>query len=158
MKKIFRILIVLNWATAIAGTIVYVTTRGSLPVELTPYLESRTRLGVTQFERAILWTETVLFMVSVVDSIGLFHFRRWARMLLVPLYVIATLLLPTNAVYIQTGWTRMLFSMSTVIGGMIIAMVFFSPLAAVFERVPDAEQVVEPERNQVVSHSQDVNA
>jgi len=146
MKKIFRILIVLNWATAIAGAIVYVTTRGSLPVELTPYLENRRRLGVTQFERAILWIEIVLFIVSVVDSIGLFHFRRWARTLLVPLYVIATLLLPTNAVYIQTGWTRMLLSISTVIGGMIIAMVFFSPLAEVFDRGPDAEQIVGPER------------
>src|SRR5262249_41139492 len=141
-----RTLIMLNWATAIAGTIVYVTTRGSLPQELTQYLESRRLIGVTQFERAILWTETVLFIVSVVDSVGLFHFRRWARTLLVPLYVIATLLLPTNAVYIQTGWTRMLLSISTVFGGMIIAMVFFSPLAEVFERGPDAERIVEPER------------
>ena len=142
----------LNWATAIGGVIVYVETRRSLPVELTQYLESRRRFGVTQFERVMLWTETILFVVSVIDSVGLFQFRRWARTLLVPLYVIATLLLPTNAVYIQTGWTRLLLSISTLIGGMIIAMVFFSPLAEVFNRRSNAEQFVGPERRLRILH------
>jgi hypothetical protein len=140
LKKILRILITLNWATAIAAVIVFLATRQYLPTELTPYFESRRRLGATQFERVVVWIEIVLFFFSVADSVGLFLFRRWAKLLLIPLYTVATLLIPTDAVYIQTGWERMLFGISTLFGGMIIALVFFSPLAEVFDLKPDTER------------------
>jgi len=137
LKKVLRVLIMLNWATAIAAVIVSQSTR-HLPPELNPFFESRRQLGATQFENAVSWIEIVLFFFSVADSIGLFLIRRWAKLLLLPLYTVATLLIPTNAVYIQTGWTRMLLGMSTLFGGMIIALVFFSPLAEVFDLKPTA--------------------
>lgn len=139
LKKILRILITLNWATAIAAVIVSQAARQHLPTELIPFFESRQRLGATQFEKVVVWVEIVLFFFSVADSVGLLLFRRWAKLLLIPLYAVATLLIPTNAIYVQTGWTRMLLSISTLFGGTIIALVFFSPLAEVFDLKPDTE-------------------
>lgn len=141
LKKILRILIALNWATAIVAVIVSQAARQHLPTELTSFLESRQRLGATQFEKVVVWVEIVLFFFSIADSVGLFLFRRWARLLLLPLYIVATLLVPANAVYIQTGWTRMLLGISTLLGGMVIALVFFSPLAEVFNIKQTNERV-----------------
>jgi hypothetical protein len=65
-----------------------------------------------------------------------------AKPLLIPLYLVATELIPTNAIYIQTGWARMLLAISTLFGGMMIALVFFSPLADVFNPKPDNQRFV----------------
>jgi len=137
MKRTFRILIVLNWATTILGVIVYVATRKYLPVEVLLYRERMIRLGVSPFRIILFCVDVILFIVCAIDAIGLFCFRKWAKTLLVPLYVIAILGVPTNPVYIQTGWTHMAFYISSVIGGMILAMTFFSPLAEVFDRCGD---------------------
>jgi len=137
MKRTYRILIVLNWATAILGGIVYVATRNYMPVEILLYRERMIRLGVSPFRIILFCVDVILIIVCVINSIGLFRFRKWAKTLLVPLYVIAILGVPTNPVYIETGWTHMVFYISSVIGGMILAMTFFSPLAEVFDRGGD---------------------
>jgi hypothetical protein len=139
MKRIFRFLIVLNWVTAIAGVIVSFATQKYLPIELMHYLEARRHQAITQFRMAVFLFDVVFLIVCIIDSIGLFLFRRWAKTLLVPLYVVAILMIPTNDVYIQTGWTKMMFSIGSVIGGMIVSLVFFSPLTEVFDRGPDGE-------------------
>jgi hypothetical protein len=150
MKKTLRILIILNWATAIAGVVASLVTRKYLPPELASYLSAKNQSEVSQIAKVVIWVEIFLLIVSFIDSIGLFLLRRWAKRLLVPLYVVATALIPTASVYIQTGWTRMLLSVSTLIGGIIIGVVFFSPLAAAFNG-GDTEQIVGPERRGRVS-------
>jgi hypothetical protein len=139
MKRTLRILIILNWMTAIAAVVVSTATRKYLPSELTSYLEAKSRSGSSQFNRVVIWLEIILLAISLIDSVGLFLLRRWAKLLLLPLYALAMGLLPTNPVYIQTGWTRLLLSLSTLIGGIILGMIFFSPLAEVFDRTADTE-------------------
>ena len=140
MKRTLRILIVLNWVTAIAaGTVAGITSK-YLPMELIAFQENQRQ--VTQLQWVVFVIEGFLLLLSVINSIGLFLFRRWARSMLVPLYVLALLLLPSNAVYIQTGWTKMLFNLSYLVSGMIIAIVFFSPLAEAFNRGSAIEQAL----------------
>ncbi len=50
MKRTFRILIVLNWATTILGVIVYVATRNYMPEEILLYRERMIHLGVSPFQ------------------------------------------------------------------------------------------------------------
>ena len=50
MKRTFRILIVLNWATTILGVIVYVATRNYMPEEILLYRERMIQLGVSPFQ------------------------------------------------------------------------------------------------------------
>jgi len=118
----------------ILGVIVYVATRNYLPVEVLLYRERMIQLGVSPFQLIVFCIDVVLIFVCAINSIGLFRFRKWAKTLVVPLYVIAIALIPTNPVYIQTSWTHMVFSIGYIIEGMIIAMTFFSPLAEVFDR------------------------
>jgi hypothetical protein len=134
MKRTFRTLIGLNWATAIGLVIVSLTTKKFLPSELTPYLESRRHAAISNFNMALALVEVILLLVCVIDAVGLFLFRKWARTLLVPLYVMGILLYPTNPVYLETGWTKMTVTVCNILGGMILALAYFSPVSTLFDR------------------------
>ena len=137
MKRTFQLLIILNWLSAIAGVVISLTTRSTLPLELTAYLEHSGQTPLNNFDVAVFLVDILLLITCVIDAAGLFYLRRWARTLLVPLYVVGILLIPTIPAYVETGWAKMAFSISSIIGGMIIASAYFSPISGMFDQPPN---------------------
>lgn len=131
-KRQFRILIVLNWLLTIIAAIVFLSTRTSLPTELKTYLENQGSSGESTADSILLWVDVSLLVFAIVVSIGLLLFKRWARNFLFAVYVLSVSLIPTRAVYIDTGWAQLMFTLETMTGGMILALVYFSPLSALF--------------------------
>jgi len=136
-KKQFRILIVLNWLLTITAAIVFLSTRTSLPTELKTYLENQKSIGESTADSILLWVDVSLLVFAIAASIGLLLFKRWARRLVILVYLFSVLLIPTRAVYIDTGWSQLVFSLANMTGGMILALVFFSPLSALFNSPGD---------------------
>jgi len=136
-KRQLRILIVLNWLLTIIAAIVFLSTRTSLPTELKTYLENQKSLGESSADGIFLWVDVSLLVFAIAASIGLFLFKRWARNFLLAIYLFSVLLIPTRAVYINTGWAQLMFSLADMTGGMILALVFFSPLSALFDSPGD---------------------
>ena len=136
-KQQFRILIVLNWLLTITAAIVFLSTRTSLPTELKTYLENQKSIGESTADSILLWVDVSLLVFAITVSIGLLLFKRWARSFLLPVYLFSVLLIPTRAVYIDTGWSQLVFSLANMTGGMILALVFFSPLSALFNSPGD---------------------
>jgi hypothetical protein len=139
-KQNFRILVVLEWLIIISGLVVYFLTKAALPSEVREYLENQNSAPLTTADMIFFCVSVVLILLTIVTSIGLFFFKRWSKTLLLLSYVVTILLTPTHTVYINTGWTELLFTVGDILGGMILALVYFSPISTAFEAPPDIEE------------------
>lgn len=122
-----------SWLLTAIATIVFLLTRKYLPPELKSYLEGRKTAPLSSIDTILLWVDVGLLLVAIIISIGLFFFKKWAKKLLLISYVITLSLIPARDVYIETGWAELFFTLSTIIGGMILALAYYSPVAEAFE-------------------------
>ncbi|HWT03725.1 MAG TPA: hypothetical protein VN256_25980 [Pyrinomonadaceae bacterium] len=132
-KQGFRKLVVLHWLLVITGVAVSLATERFLPAELRAYLHARENDAFTQ-GRVVLDVIGVLFIIfTVALSVGLFRFRLWAKKLLPLSYVLGILLIPAMGANVQTGWASLTFYLCSLVDGVILALVYFSPLKEEFE-------------------------
>jgi hypothetical protein len=137
-RQNFRKMLVLDWLLLIAAVIVSFTTESLLPAELRSYLEARRNAPMTGGDIVFAAVGLGLLIFAVVLSVGLFRFRRWAKQLLPPSYVIGLTLLPALGAHVETGWATLMFYLCSLADGVILAVVYFSPLKEEFEMDRDA--------------------
>jgi len=133
-KSRFRLLIIANWSFTLLALAASIFGRRTLPDQLQEYLKSRSTTAPSTYETVSIWIAFASIVFAIVVSIGIFLIKRWGRALILPSYALTYVLIcadlvfnPTRPVYIQTGLTNLLFSLSYVAGGVILALVFFSP-------------------------------
>lgn len=131
-KQLFRFLIISKWLFIILTMILHVVTKSLLPHELKAYFDNQQNLPLTITETILLWVVTAWLALSFLDSIGLFIFKNWARKMFVFLFTINILITPIGAT-VMTGWTMLACYLSAVIDGMLIALMYFSPINEQFE-------------------------
>jgi hypothetical protein len=131
-KRQFRTLIVLNWLLTLTVVAAFYSTQSFLPTELKTYLENQKNAPISTSDNILLWIDITLLVFTIAISIALFLFKSWARKLFIIGYIISVLLIPTRPVYIDTGWTHLIFNLGNIIGGMILALVYFSPVSRLF--------------------------
>jgi hypothetical protein len=132
-RKNFRILLVLSWLLLIAGIVASFLTENSLPPELQSYLERVENAPLANGEIVLAVVDVAFFVLAVVLTVGLFRFRRWAKSLLPMSYVLGLALIPGNGPYVESGWASFLFFLGSSVDGIILALVYFSPLREFFE-------------------------
>ncbi len=132
-RKNFRILLVLSWLLVIAGVVVSFLTESSLPPELRAYLERVGDAPPASGEIVLAVVDVAFIILAIVLTVGLFRFRRWARSLLPVSYALGFALLPAHGPYVESGWESALFYVGSSVDGVILALVYFSPLSEVFE-------------------------
>ena len=118
-------------------------TEGWLPPEIrnilgmeSSVLDDAAGVAQGQFLPVLWWSVTV---ISVLASAGLILFRRWGRTLFVLVSVVSLVLTPFEALYVDVGLTVLVGSLACLIEGMIIALMFFSPLRKMFMHEPSAK-------------------
>jgi hypothetical protein len=79
-------------------------------------------------------TKRLLRVLVVSSVIGLFFFRRWARPLYLVTTILATLLLPVSGPYVASGWSQMIDELGLIVSGVILALIYWSPLKELFKR------------------------
>ena len=132
-RKNFRILLVLSWLLVIAGVVVSFATKNSLPSELQSYLERVENAPLTNGEIVLAVVDITFVVFAIVLTVGLYRFRRWAKTLLPVSYVLGLVLIPVNGPYVESGWVSILFYSGSLMDGIILALVYFSPLKEFFE-------------------------
>jgi hypothetical protein len=132
-RQNFRKLVVLNWLLLIIAVIVSFATESFLPAELRDYLDARGNAPLTEGEIVLASVGGLFLIFVIVLSVGLFRFRRWAKRLLPLSYIIGLLLLPAAGANVETGWASLMFYLCSLVDGVILAVVYFSPLKEEFE-------------------------
>ena len=123
----------LSWLLVIAGVIVSFATENSLPPELQSYLERVENTPLANGEIVLAVVDVTFVVFAVVLTVGLFRFRRWAKTLLPMNFILGLVLIPINGPSVESGWASSLFYLGSLVDGIILALVYFSPLREFFE-------------------------
>jgi hypothetical protein len=133
-RGLLRTLIVAEFVLGIVSIVVSLLTESSLPEPLQTYLAEEAEADITTRDIVMLATGIPLLILLLVSSIGLFSFWRPARILYVITTVVGLLGMPFFGPYVDSGWGAMFEEAAIIISGMILAMIYFSPVKDLYEK------------------------
>ena len=137
MKRNFQTLVVFHQFLIFGSLVVQSLTdswmspemRSFLGIDLSVVGDTAEITAPSQMMAVLWWGMTI---ISLLASVGVILFRRWGRTLFVVVSVLNLLLTPFGGIYIDVGWTVLVGSAAGIIEGMIISLMFFSPLRRLF--------------------------
>ena len=140
--KVFRILVVAEILLSIAVIVSDVVTRHQLPEELQQFHwtggENTTDPEMRASDWVLAFGGLSLVALGMVSLIGLLFLWRPARLLYTVTYILAFPLVLMAGPSVSTAMTETLGEMSSFLGGMIWALLYFSPIKERFETDADA--------------------
>ena len=143
-RKWYRFLLLLGWVICPAGLVVFYAEKPSLPPALLGYLDAKVDAPPTSWDLFVFFLLLFLLIVGVVNTVGLYRFRPWARKLylcgFVAGYAVITFLFRDPVVTTPLAYS--LFSLGTALSGFMLALIFFSPVARYFESGPPKSEEV----------------
>ncbi len=122
-------LLMANWVIFFAVIIFILLGRNKLPPELQSYLSAQRAVNVSNID---LIFDLIYLVLTMAAWIGLYRFKAWSRELFIASFIIGLAGLPMRPIYIHTGWMQLIGSLSSILGGMLIAVVYYSPMAKAF--------------------------
>jgi hypothetical protein len=133
-KRALRFLIVAEILLAIIGGVLTVFTTSLLPEELQVYEQAVAEADYTAREWVLLGVGIALLVLVLISSIGLFVFWRPARLLYLMTLIVGVLLAPFYGPYVDAGWGTLFEEVAMIISGVILALIYYSPLRDLYER------------------------
>lgn len=109
-----------------------------LPEPLRAFEEARAEANLTPNDWVVLGAGIPLIIVALVSSVGLMFFWRPARPLYLASLIVAIMLTPLGGPYITSGLEEALDCVSMTVSGVILALIYFSPLRDFFKRQQNA--------------------
>ena len=131
-KRLFRLLLILNWALFVVAIAAFFFTRAQLPPQLRDYVESQPLSGNVGVAYDLLY-----IIVAVVAWVGVFRFKRWGRELFLAVYIVGLVEIPFGPAIVVTGWVYLVDSLINAVWGITIAAMYFSPIRGAFDSRPD---------------------
>jgi hypothetical protein len=143
-RKWFRFSLLLGWVVCPAGVVAFFVEKASLPPELRAYLDSGVNEPFTGRDFLVILLVLLLLAVAVVNTVGLYRFRPWARTLYLWSWPVgyAISLLPFWEPTVTPPVAHTLFTLGNALSGFVLALIFFSPVARFFERRPPKSEEV----------------
>jgi hypothetical protein len=132
LSGLLRTLIVAEVGLVVLSVVGSLLTESLLPEPLRAYVETEFEGDITTREVAMILAAIPLVVLWLVSSIGLFFFWRPARFLYVVTMIFGLLATPFFGPYVDAGLGAMLESAGTIISGVILALVYFSPVKELF--------------------------
>jgi hypothetical protein len=136
VRRKFQILVVLSQILTIGITVVNYMTHSWLPPELLGYLSDYETVLIPDRYSAIELLSDVPFLVQtllgILAAAGLILFKPWGRPVFL-VYIAASLAVTVLAGhYIGTGWTSLVGYLASLAEGVILALIYFSPIRKMF--------------------------
>ncbi len=125
-RMALRVAIVTLWLSVALSVAVSFSLESDLPVLLQEYLLWDLEREWTRFEFALILVETVVVVVSLVGSVGLFMLRIWGRNLFVLSVLALTVLTPFTGPTVQHGIQSVFSDIESLCDGLVLAIVFFT--------------------------------
>jgi len=111
-----------------------VFTTSLLPEELQAYERAVAEADYSTREWVLLGVAIVLLICVLVSNIGLFVFWRPARLLYFCTLMGGVALAPFYGPYVDAGWGTLFGEAAMIISGVILALIYYSPLRGLYER------------------------
>jgi magnesium-transporting ATPase (P-type) len=134
----FRFILIASILTAIISAVLDIMLIDTLPHELQRYLSSQQQNmdavnnTIAAFEVLFIIVITVLVTVFY---IGVWNFKRWARILFIVLTVFLLLVTPLiGEPIITVPWAYMFSSVSTMLWGMLLVLMYTAPIKYYFSK------------------------
>ena len=136
LRRNFQILVAASQILTIGTVVVQYLTESSLPPELLGYLSDYETILIPDRLSMIELLTDIPFLVQtllgILAAIGLILFRTWGRPVYL-VYIAAELIITVLAgPYISTGWTDFAGYVSSITEGLILALMYFSPVRKMF--------------------------
>ena len=130
----FRALIVCSILLGLAGSLLDFLFPGLLSTELAAAIENEPVPALFDAHPLLVGMVTIAALVAgIASTVGLFLFRRWGRTASLWLSAAALLLYPPFGATVYSGWAASVVELSSMTWGAVLALAYFSPLAARFE-------------------------
>lgn len=145
-RQHFQLLVVCYQLGAISLYIVTPLTDHLLPPELKAYLGVEEGVLADGPDFSLVFQDRIWFftvcnsVLLFIASLGLFLFKEWGRQLFVLSTVFLLLLTPVGGPFVTTGWTALVATLVGISEGMILALIYFTPLSQEFERADQAHE------------------
>lgn len=131
-KSSLRILIITDLLLVALSIVVGIMGQSSLPEPLRAYEQAQSEAEMMPREWIVVGVGIPLSIAMLVASIGLMAFWEPARPLYLATVVVAILLTPLAGPYISSGWAQAIDGASLTITGVVLAIVYFSPLSDLY--------------------------
>ena len=133
-KGQFRWLITASIVASILGIMTDFIMEASLPESLRDYLNAQSEADLTTRD-AIVAVVSLLFLVAwVVAIIGLYCFWQFARPLMVIVLIGSIIISVVIGPTVQSGLTTAFAVVDTLLSGMILALIYTTPVRTWFEK------------------------
>lgn len=136
--RTLRILIVAQVASRILAGCLGIMTEDSLPPELRSHGWIRTETAAESWPLQ-LWLGPPLLVIYVLASIGLYAGWRPSRFMYLVYVLFLILVVPMIAPMVETGLTYAAGLCATALSGVILGVVYWSPLREQFEKARPSE-------------------
>ena len=132
----FRALVILDIVIALLGVAADYAFESQLPQALRDYQAAE---GEADFENnpqmwVLIFGGLCVLTLGIISTIGLLVLWRPARLLYTLTFVLSWPLYVLAGASVTTGTAHMLYDMSSVLAGVILGLIYFSPLKVHFER------------------------
>ncbi|BCW94144.1 MAG: hypothetical protein KatS3mg007_2038 [Thermoanaerobaculum sp.] len=133
-KAFLRTLIVGMIVLGSVSVVVSLVTESLLPDPLRAYAEAEWEANLTGRDVVMLAVAILVIIAWFVSCIGLFLFWRPARILYLITITAGLLLTPLYGPYVDAGWGTMFEDAAVILSGVILALVYLSPLKGLYEK------------------------
>lgn len=139
-RQKFRLLVVFNQLCVFGTLLVVEATEGAIPEELRGYFSLDQSVLDSPADYHPLsgdlpYTLSVgLMILGVIGAAGLCFGQNWGRRLFAFCVVGNLLVASLSPYFIGTGWASMVIYVNDITSGMILALVYFSPVRRMFPR------------------------
>jgi hypothetical protein len=130
-KSFLRTLIVVEIGLVILDIVVSLLTVSLLPESLRAFSEAESQGERGLVVLRVAFPVIILWLGSI---IGLFFFWRPSRILYLISIVLWLLLQPFCGPYVDAGWGTAFEDAAMIVSGVILALIYFSPLKSLYER------------------------
>ena len=138
----FRVLLGLSWVLLVLAVSAYFIAKKSLPAELLRWLNDYNSSPQTRISEYRLLIDLLYLAINIVVAAGLFYFKRWAKALYIPIIVFGLALLLNERISIEPEWSRAVSVLANISNGVILALIYCSPVSRMFESKCDVQQAL----------------
>lgn len=133
-KRQFRWVVTASIVATILGIVASFVGEPSLPAPLRDYLQAESEAEPTAREMGLARAFILFLSASVVSTIGLYRFWRFARPLTVIVWIGGVIISIAAGPTVCTGLTTALYEVAAVLNGIILALIYMTPAQAWFEK------------------------
>jgi len=125
----FRRLVLLSVVLPVSGAVVSVVTEGMLPSQLREYAAAQ---AAALPSSGTLVGCLILLSAWVAAVVGLYRLKPFGRWLFLLTLVVGLAVTPALGPYVDSGWGQSFYQATFVLDGLLVALMYWSPLAEQF--------------------------